>query len=180
MMLRVAAMFDRAERDEREAGLRRIATPIAKYWVTKRTTAVVREAMECLGGNGYVEESPLPRWFRESPLNAIWEGSGNVIALDLLRAIRSRRVRVHEVETASASPFARSLVFAYVAAYIYEQDSPLAERKAQALTLDRNLLNELLGQAELRELIDPEVLEQLERELQELKGGLKGEQPETE
>ncbi len=88
MMLRVAAMFDRAAGDEREAGLRRIATPIAKYWVTKRTTAVVREAMECLGGNGYVEESPLPRWFRESPLNAIWEGSGNVIALDLLRAIR--------------------------------------------------------------------------------------------
>ena len=88
MMLRVATMFDRAPTDEREAALRRIATPIAKYWVTKRTTAVVREAMECLGGNGYVEESPLPRWFRESPLNAIWEGSGNVIALDLLRAIR--------------------------------------------------------------------------------------------
>jgi putative acyl-CoA dehydrogenase len=88
MMLRVAAMFDQAPGDEREAALRRIATPIAKYWVTKRTTAVVREAMECLGGNGYVEESPLPRWFRESPLNAIWEGSGNVIALDLLRAIR--------------------------------------------------------------------------------------------
>lgn len=88
MMLRVAAMFDRAAGDEREASLRRIATPIAKYWVTKRTTAVVREAMECLGGNGYVEESPLPRWFRESPLNAIWEGSGNVIALDLLRAVR--------------------------------------------------------------------------------------------
>ncbi len=88
MMLRVAAMFDRAPGDEREAALRRVATPIAKYWVTKRTTAVVREAMECLGGNGYVEESPLPRWFRESPLNAIWEGSGNVIALDLMRAIR--------------------------------------------------------------------------------------------
>jgi putative acyl-CoA dehydrogenase len=88
MMLRVAAMFDQAPIDEREASLRRVATPIAKYWVTKRTTAVVREAMECLGGNGYVEESPLPRWFRESPLNAIWEGSGNVIALDVLRAIR--------------------------------------------------------------------------------------------
>ncbi len=88
LMLRVAAMFDRAPHDEREAALRRIATPIAKYWVTKRTTAVVRESMECLGGNGYVEESPLPRWFRESPLNAIWEGSGNVIALDVLRALR--------------------------------------------------------------------------------------------
>ena len=84
----------------------------------------------------------------------------------LLRDIQARRVRVDEVETRSASPFARSLVFAYVAAYIYEQDAPLAERKAQALTLDRQLLGELLGQAELRELIDPEVMAQLEAELQ--------------
>ena len=89
----------------------------------------------------------------------------------LLRDIRSRRLRVEAVETRSASPFARSLVFAYVAAYIYEQDAPLAERKAQALTLDRNLLSELLGQAELRELIDAEVLAELERELQHLAEG---------
>ena len=83
---------------------------------------------------------------------------------ELLRGITARRIRVHEVETRHASPFARSLVFAYVAAYIYEQDAPLAERKAQALTLDRNLLAELLGQAELRELIDPQVLAELEDE----------------
>ena len=89
----------------------------------------------------------------------------------LLRDIRSRKVRVHEAETASASPFARSLVFAYVAAYIYEQDAPLAERKAQALTLDRNLLSELLGQAELRELIDPQVMAELEAQLQHLAAG---------
>ncbi|AGA90372.1 Lhr-like helicase [Thioflavicoccus mobilis 8321] len=87
---------------------------------------------------------------------------------ELLRAVRSRRIRVDEVETRSASPFARSLVFAYVAAYIYEQDAPLAERRAQALTLDRGLLAELLGQAELRELIDPGVLAELEAELQHL------------
>ncbi|MCG6939913.1 MAG: DEAD/DEAH box helicase [Thiohalocapsa sp.] len=87
---------------------------------------------------------------------------------DLLRAVQSRAVRVHEVETASASPFARSLVFAYVAAYIYEQDAPIAERRAQALTLDRGLLAELLGQAELRELIDPRVLDELEAELAHL------------
>jgi ATP-dependent Lhr-like helicase len=86
----------------------------------------------------------------------------------LLGEIRSRTVLVEEVETRSASPFARSLVFAYVAAYLYEQDAPLAERKAQALTLDRALLSELLGQAELRELIDPEVLATLEAELQYL------------
>jgi putative acyl-CoA dehydrogenase len=86
MMVRLAGAFDRAELDSEEAAFRRIALPIAKYWATKQTTAVVREAMECLGGNGYVEESILPRLFRESPLNAIWEGSGNVIALDFLRA----------------------------------------------------------------------------------------------
>ena len=86
----------------------------------------------------------------------------------LLRDIAARRVTIDEVETPSASPFARSLVFAYVAAYIYEQDAPLAERKAQALTLDRGLLAELLGQDELRELIDPEVLRELEDELQML------------
>jgi ATP-dependent Lhr-like helicase len=86
----------------------------------------------------------------------------------LLRQIRAREVQVDDVETRSASPFARSLVFAYVAAYLYEQDAPLAERKAQALTLDRNLLSELLGQAELRELLDPAVMAEVEAELQAL------------
>ena len=85
---------------------------------------------------------------------------------EILTAVQTRAIRVHEVETAHASPFARSLVFAYVAAYLYEQDAPLPERRAQALTLDRALLAELLGQAELRELIDPEVLADLEAELQ--------------
>ena len=87
MMLRLSGAFDRAAADPREAAFRRIATPVAKYWVTKRCSEVVREALECLGGNGYVEESIMPRLYRESPLNAIWEGSGNVIALDALRAI---------------------------------------------------------------------------------------------
>ena len=85
---------------------------------------------------------------------------------EVLSAVQTRAIRVHEVETAHASPFARSLVFAYVAAYLYEQDAPLPERRAQALTLDRALLAELLGQAELRELIDPVVLADLEAELQ--------------
>jgi ATP-dependent helicase Lhr and Lhr-like helicase len=90
---------------------------------------------------------------------------------DILTGIQDRSIRVHEVETRSASPFARSLVFAYVAAYIYEQDAPMAERRAQALTLDRGLLAELLGQAELRELIDPAVLDDLEQELQHTSEG---------
>ncbi|MEM1260882.1 MAG: DEAD/DEAH box helicase [Pseudomonadota bacterium] len=84
---------------------------------------------------------------------------------ELLTDIRSRQLAVEEVETRSASPFARSLVFAYVAAYLYEQDAPLAERKAQALTLDRALLGELLGQAELRELLDANVIAELEDDL---------------
>ena len=87
MMIRLSGAFDRAAVDADEEAFRRIATPVAKYWVTKRCTEVVREAMECVGGNGYVEESIMPRLFRESPLNAIWEGSGNVIALDVARAI---------------------------------------------------------------------------------------------
>mgnify|MGYP002622694927 CR=1 FL=1 len=89
----------------------------------------------------------------------------------LLADVRSRRIAVDEVETRRASPFAKSLVFAYVAAYLYEQDAPLAERKAQALTLDRGLLAELLGQAELRELIDADVLAELEEELSYLAEG---------
>ena len=87
---------------------------------------------------------------------------------ELLQMIERRQVKGHQVETGSASPFARSLAFAYVAEYLYQGDSPLAERKAQALTLDRNLLNELLGQEELRELLDAAVISQVEEELQGL------------
>ncbi len=87
---------------------------------------------------------------------------------ELLRQLRSRKIRLHPVETNSPSPFARSLVFSYVAAYLYQGDAPLAERKAQALTLDRNLLAELLGNEELRELLDAAVLDELEEELQRL------------
>jgi putative acyl-CoA dehydrogenase len=78
--------LDHRER-EHEVALRRIALPLAKFWVCKRTPAMVAEALECLGGNGYVEDSGLPLMFRESPLNSIWEGSGNVNALDVLRAL---------------------------------------------------------------------------------------------
>ncbi len=85
---------------------------------------------------------------------------------DVLGAIERREIRVHEAESPSASPFARSLVFAYVAAYLYEGDSPAAERRAQALSLDMALLRELLGEADLRELLDPAILEEVEAELQ--------------
>ncbi len=88
--------------------------------------------------------------------------------VELLRDLESRTVRVVDVETQTPSPFARSLLFGYVAQFLYEGDSPLAERRAQALALDSGLLAELLGQAELRELLDPEILAALDLDLQRL------------
>ncbi|WNI18518.1 acyl-CoA dehydrogenase family protein [Actinacidiphila sp. ITFR-21] len=83
--LRLAAAYDADT--EQERSFRRLAVAITKFWVTKRCSAVAVEALECLGGNGYVEESGMPRIFRESPLNSVWEGSGNVQALDVLRVL---------------------------------------------------------------------------------------------
>ncbi len=84
LMMRLARAYDRGDE---EAPFRRIATAMAKYWVCKRASPHAAEALECLGGNGYVEESIMPRVYREAPLNSIWEGSGNVICLDVLRAL---------------------------------------------------------------------------------------------
>ena len=85
--LRVARAVDAAPRDPAEAAFARIATAIGKYWICKRAPAFVNEAQECLGGAGYVEESILPRLYRQAPLNSIWEGSGNIQCLDVLRAL---------------------------------------------------------------------------------------------
>ncbi|HEY7945182.1 MAG TPA: isovaleryl-CoA dehydrogenase [Casimicrobiaceae bacterium] len=85
--LRLAATFD-AGAGEPERALARLATPALKYWLCKRAPMVAAEAIEVLGGNGYVEESALPRLYREAPLNSIWEGSGNIMCLDVLRAVR--------------------------------------------------------------------------------------------
>lgn len=91
LAMRMAGATDKAVRgDERETLLRRIGLAAAKYWVCKRATPHAAEAMECLGGNGYVEESGMPRLYREAPLMGIWEGSGNVSALDALRAMATR------------------------------------------------------------------------------------------
>jgi putative acyl-CoA dehydrogenase len=87
LAFRLAESFDKAAADPREREIQRALTPVAKYWLCKRMTPVATEAMECLGGNGYVEESPLARLYREAPLNGIWEGSANVICLDALRAL---------------------------------------------------------------------------------------------
>jgi putative acyl-CoA dehydrogenase len=85
---RLARAFDRMHDDEHERLLTRILTPVAKFWLCKRLPMFVDEAMECIGGNGYVEEHPIARYYREAPVNGIWEGSGNVICLDVLRSMQ--------------------------------------------------------------------------------------------
>lgn len=87
LALRTARAIDAGGGDPVEAALARVLTPIGKYWICRRAPAVVNEAQECLGGGGYVEESILPRLYREAPLNSIWEGCGNIQCLDLLRAL---------------------------------------------------------------------------------------------
>ena len=88
LSLRIARAMDNAADDENEAALARIGTAVAKYWICKRTPPLVVEALECHGGPGYIEESIMPRLYREAPLNSIWEGSGNVMCLDVLRAMQ--------------------------------------------------------------------------------------------
>ncbi|CAG7653919.1 acyl-CoA dehydrogenase family protein [Actinacidiphila bryophytorum] len=92
-VLRLAAACDTDTEQERH--FRRLAVAVTKFWVTKRCPAVAAEALECLGGNGYVEESGMPRIFRESPLNSVWEGSGNVQALDVLRVLTREPLAVN-------------------------------------------------------------------------------------
>ncbi len=87
LAMRVSAAFDRQD-DAFEEALRRVLTPVAKYWVCKRLPAIGVETMEVLGGNGYVEDGPMPRLYRQMPLNAIWEGAGNIMCLDVLRALK--------------------------------------------------------------------------------------------
>jgi putative acyl-CoA dehydrogenase len=87
LVMRLCRAFDRAPFDPIEAAYMRLLTPVVKYWTCKSAPGFLYEAMECLGGNGYIEEGVLARHYRESPVNAIWEGSGNVMCLDVLRAL---------------------------------------------------------------------------------------------
>jgi putative acyl-CoA dehydrogenase len=123
LAFRLAMALDNSG-NPREAALARIGLPLAKYLVTKRAPAVVAEAMECLGGAGYVEESAMPRVFRQSPLNAIWEGSGNVIALDMIRALgrepETREALMTELREAGVGEEAETLL-----------TNPVAEREAR-------------------------------------------------
>ena len=111
LALRLAHAFDRSPEDAREQKFARIATAIAKYWITKRAPAVVVEALECLGGNGYVEESPLPRLYRDAPLNSLWEGAGNVQCLDVLRAMHKDPGTVEALQQEIASTSGVNSIF---------------------------------------------------------------------
>ncbi len=108
LLVRLAQSVDAAPGNPREALIKRIGTAIGKYFVCKRAPAVVAEALECLGGNGYVEESQMPRLYREAPLNSIWEGSGNINALDVLRIAKKSPESLEafsaEIEPACADP----------------------------------------------------------------------------
>jgi putative acyl-CoA dehydrogenase len=139
LAIRLAGAADRAARgDQAEAALLRLALPASKYWICKRTPAITAEALECLGGNGYVEESVMPRLLREAPLNSIWEGSGNVTALDVLRALGrspdSADALLAEIDLAAGEP-AVAAAAASLRAALKEASAAgmAAQRQARAL-----------------------------------------------
>jgi putative acyl-CoA dehydrogenase len=99
LSLRLAEAFDMADEQPAEAAYARLMNPAVKDWVCKTAPGFLYEAMECLGGNGYIEDSTLPRLYREAPVNAIWEGSGNVMALDAIRALKAEGVLSQTLQT---------------------------------------------------------------------------------
>ena len=150
LMMRLARAYDRTPqagaRDEGELHFRRLATAVAKFWVCKRAAPHVAEALECLGGNGYVEESGMPRIYREAPLNSIWEGSGNVICLDVMRALhkepQARDALVAELHLSRGADRRLDAAIAAVEADLAKPDEATARRLVERLatTLQASLL----------------------------------------
>lgn len=140
VMMRLAGATDRALRgDSREAAFRRLALAAVKYHVTKQVPAHAAEALECFGGNGYAEESQMPRLYREAPLQSIWEGSGNVAALDTLRALarspESAEVFFEELEAASGADRRLDDAVARLRKQVAGADEPSARRLAESLAV---------------------------------------------
>ncbi len=134
LFMRVARAIDGSSSDPAAAALKRIGTALGKYYVCKRAPAIVGEALECLGGNGYVEESIMPRLYREAPLNSIWEGCGNINALDVLRIVRKQP----EALAAWRDEIAPALHDSRVAAYAQHlerdlRDAAAIEARARAI-----------------------------------------------
>ncbi|ALC19159.1 acyl-CoA dehydrogenase family protein [Streptomyces pristinaespiralis] len=149
LALRVAGAADRAQRgDAQERAFLRLATAVGKYWVCKRQPAAVAEALECLGGNGYDEASGMPRLYREAPLNGIWEGSGNVNALDVLRALTrepgSLEAYAAEIEAAAGADARLDAAWRELrGALVLTEDAALGARRLverMALVLQGSLL----------------------------------------
>ena len=139
LSLRLARTFDHLD-DAHESLMRRLLTPVAKFWVCKRGSALAQEAMECLGGNGYVEAGGagvMARIYREMPLNSIWEGAGNIMALDLLRALRQGEAIVDALTTELAPARGASAVFDRFSAALLQRvaDAP-EEANARRLAQD--------------------------------------------
>ena len=145
LVMRLAGAFDRASSDVAELDFGRLATPIVKYWIGKQAPRVIVEALECLGGNGYVEESILPRLYREAPVNSVWEGSGNVICLDVLRAIERHPETLHvllgELETARGGDRRLDAELDRLKAYLLNQE----QQEDQARLLVEQLALALMG-----------------------------------
>ena len=133
MSLRLARALDRSQADPGERLLSRICTPVAKYWACKRAPMFVAEALECHGGNGFIEDHLMARLYREAPLNGIWEGSGNVICLDVIRSMQrqpdSVGVFLDEVRTANGADTRLDAVTATLADRL--ADLPSAEGQAR-------------------------------------------------
>ncbi|MFI0776752.1 acyl-CoA dehydrogenase family protein [Streptomyces sp. NPDC021212] len=145
LAMRLAAALDHAEAgDTGEAALRRLGLAVSKYWVCKRGATHTAEALECLGGNGYVEDSGMPRLYREAPLQSIWEGSGNVAALDVLRALGRETGALDaflaEVDAAAGADARLDAAVARLRALLPQLADPqraqlLARRLAEQMTL---------------------------------------------
>jgi putative acyl-CoA dehydrogenase len=131
LVMRLARSFDLAAHDPAEAARARLLTPVVKYWVCKTAPAFIYEAMECLGGNGYVEDGMLARLYREAPVNAIWEGSGNVMCLDVLRALARGADEARDV-VASLARQCADLVGAAAAMTHIERTLGAADAEANA------------------------------------------------
>jgi putative acyl-CoA dehydrogenase len=145
LVMRLARAFDAAPSDPAAASFGRLATAVAKFWICKRTPATVAEALECLGGNGYVETSPLARLYREAPVNSIWEGSGNVVCLDALRTLMrdpgAQEVFLAELELARGADLRFDAWLVRLKNCLREQD----ELEAQARRLVEQLALALQG-----------------------------------
>lgn len=148
LVLRVARAVDDGHRDPEARGFARLATAVTKFWTNKRAPGFIYEAMECLGGSGYVEESVLPRLYREAPVNSIWEGSGNVICLDILRAMQKEPATVpaflQELEAARGGNRHLDAALARLQSELASaEDAQLRARRVaelMALTLQASLL----------------------------------------